>query len=33
VENGKATLTNSFALTGTKEEDKALVNEEVVVSE
>jgi len=32
VENGKATVTNSFALTGTKEEDKALVAEEVVIS-
>jgi len=31
VENGVATLTNSFALTGITEEDKALVDEEVVV--
>ncbi len=33
VENGKAALTNSFALTGTKEEDKALLQEEVMVTE
>ena len=32
VEKGKAAQTNSFALTGTTEEDKALVQEEVVVS-
>jgi len=32
VANGKATETNSFALTGKTEEDKALVGEEVVVS-
>ncbi len=31
VENGKAAVTNSFALTGTTEEDKSLVQEEVVV--
>ena len=31
VEKGKAKLTNSFALTGSGEEDKALVDEEVVV--
>jgi proteasome lid subunit RPN8/RPN11 len=31
VENGNATVTNSFALTGTTEEDKALVDEEIVV--
>ena len=31
VENGKATVTNSFALSGTMEEDKALVQEEVVL--
>lgn len=31
VENGKAAVTNSFALTGKTEEDKALVEEEVVV--
>lgn len=31
VEQGRATATNSFALTGTMEEDKALVWEEVVV--
>jgi proteasome lid subunit RPN8/RPN11 len=31
VEKGKAVLTNSFALTGTTEEDKALVDEAVVV--
>ncbi len=31
VENGKAAVTNSFALTGTKEEDKALVDEEILV--
>jgi len=33
VEKGKAALTNSFVLTGTTEEDKALVQEEVVVSQ
>jgi len=33
VENGKATITNSFALTGTKEEDKALGHEELVVAD
>lgn len=32
VEKGKAALTNSFALTGTTEEDKALVDEEIVVA-
>ena len=32
VEKGKAVQTNSFALTGATEEDKALVAEEVVVS-
>ena len=31
VEQGKVTMTNSFALTGTTEEDKALVDEEIVV--
>jgi proteasome lid subunit RPN8/RPN11 len=31
VERGKAAQTNSFALTGTREEDKALVDEQVVV--
>jgi proteasome lid subunit RPN8/RPN11 len=31
VEKGKAAVTNSFALTGTTEEDKALVDEEIVV--
>ena len=31
VEKGRAVLTNSFALMGTTEEDKALVDEEVVV--
>jgi proteasome lid subunit RPN8/RPN11 len=31
VERGKAALTNSFALTGTTEEDKALVEEAVLV--
>ena len=31
VEQGRAALTNSFALTGSSEEDKALVDEEVVV--
>ena len=33
VEQGRAAVTNSFALTGTREEDKALVDEEVVVSD
>lgn len=33
VERGRAAETNSFALTGTMEEDKAFVSEEVVVSE
>jgi len=33
VENGKASVTNSFVLSGTKEEDKALVDEEVRVSD
>lgn len=33
VEQGQATVTNSFALTGTTEEDKALVQEEVAVDE
>ncbi len=32
VEKGKAVQTNSFALTGTTEEDKALVEEEIAVS-
>ena len=31
VEQGKAALTNSFALTGSREEDKALVDEEIVI--
>jgi proteasome lid subunit RPN8/RPN11 len=31
VESGKATQTNSFALTGSREEDKALVEEEVLL--
>jgi len=31
VEQGRAAQTNSFALTGTKEEDKALVEEEILV--
>jgi proteasome lid subunit RPN8/RPN11 len=31
VEQGKAALTNSFALTGSSEEDKALADEEVIV--
>jgi proteasome lid subunit RPN8/RPN11 len=31
VARGKAMLTNSFALTGTSEENKALVNEEIAV--
>ena len=31
VAQGKAAVTNSFALTGTTEEDKALVDEEIVV--
>lgn len=31
VEKGKAAITNSFALTGTTEENKALVDEEIVV--
>ena len=33
VEDGKATVTNSFALMGTTEEDKALADEEIVVDE
>jgi len=33
VTEGKAEATHSFALTGSKEEDKALVEEEVVVEE
>ena len=33
VEKGKAAVTNSFALIGTREEDKALVDEEVAVSD
>lgn len=33
VQQGRAALTNSFALTGTREEDKALVDEEVAVSD
>jgi len=31
VDKGKAVVTNSFALSGTTEEDKALVDEEIVV--
>ena len=31
VQQGKAVTTNSFALTGSREEDKALVEEEIVV--
>jgi proteasome lid subunit RPN8/RPN11 len=31
VEQGRAAITNSFALTGDTEEDKAMVDEEVVV--
>jgi proteasome lid subunit RPN8/RPN11 len=31
VESGKATQTNSFALTGSREEDKALVEEELLL--
>src|SRR5271157_4889527 len=31
VENGKAAVTNSFALTGTTEEDKALMDEPIVI--
>jgi hypothetical protein len=31
VEKGKAAITNSFALTGTTEENKALVDEEILV--
>src|SRR5580700_6774071 len=31
VEQGKAALTNSFALVGSSEEDKALADEEVIV--
>ena len=31
VQQGKAAVTNSFALTGATEEDKALVDEEIVV--
>jgi proteasome lid subunit RPN8/RPN11 len=31
VEQGRATQTNSFALTGTKEEDKALVDEQISI--
>ena len=31
VDKGKAAITNSFALTGTTEENKALVDEEIVV--
>ena len=31
VEKGKAVLTNSFALTGTSEDDKALVDEKIEV--
>ena len=33
VEQGRAAVTNSFALQGTREEDKALVDEEVMVSD
>jgi proteasome lid subunit RPN8/RPN11 len=33
VETGKATQTNSFALVGTREEDKAFVREDVVVQD
>ena len=32
VERGKATVTNSFALTGKTEENKSLIEEEVLVS-
>ena len=32
VEKGKASVTNSFALTGTTEENKALLDEEIVVT-
>ena len=32
VEKGKAAATNSFVLTGTSEDDKALVDEEIVVN-
>jgi len=32
VEKGKAAVTNSFALTGTTEEDKVLVDEEIVIA-
>ena len=31
VEKGKAALTNSFALTGTSEDDKALMDEPIVI--
>ncbi len=31
VQQGKAVTTNSFALTGSREEDKALVDEEIVI--
>ena len=31
VEKGKAAVTNSFALTGTSEEDKALIDEPIAV--
>jgi proteasome lid subunit RPN8/RPN11 len=31
VERGKATQTNSFALTGSREEDKALAEEEIIL--
>ncbi|HVP53461.1 MAG TPA: M67 family metallopeptidase [Candidatus Eisenbacteria bacterium] len=31
VQRGKAVMTNSFALTGTTEDDKALVDEEIVI--
>jgi hypothetical protein len=32
VEHGRAAQTNSFELTGTTEEDKALVDEPIVVA-
>jgi proteasome lid subunit RPN8/RPN11 len=33
VDEGKSAVTNSFALTGVSEEDKALMDEEVVIGE
>ncbi|HZD30968.1 MAG TPA: M67 family metallopeptidase [Candidatus Angelobacter sp.] len=33
VENGKAAQTNSFVLTGTREEDKVLAEEEIMVKQ